>query len=91
VSFGWRGHEGTSPNHPNPEQLRQSPDQLPEALNMKNVALRMGFSALILAVAVLNQQIAVAVISALERLSRSAEIQGTITKPLGPLVADIFQ
>jgi len=90
MSFGWPGHDDSSSNHQAVEQLKQSPDPLREPSDIKRVAIGTGIAALILAVAILNQQIVLAIISTLERVGRSAEIQGALAQPLGQLFSGIF-
>lgn len=90
MSFGWPGHDGSSSNHQAVEQLKQSPDPLREPSDIKRAAIGTGIAALILAIAILNQQIVLAIISTLERVGRSAEIQGALAKPLGQLFSGIF-
>jgi len=90
MSFGWPGHEDYSSSHRPLEQLNHPPDRLQEPSNIKRAAVGTGIAALILAVAILNQQIVLAIISTLERVGRSAEIQGALAQPLGQLFSGIF-
>lgn len=91
MSFGWPGHEDCSSNPQTREQLKLPPDPLPEPSNIKRAVTGTGVAALILAVGILNQQIALTAISTLDRVGRSAAIQGALAKPLGQLFASIFQ
>ena len=91
MSFGWPGHDDSSSNSQTLEQPKQPPDQSQEPSSVRRAAIGTGIAALILTVGILNQQIILAAISALERIGRSAEIQGALAKPLGKLLASTFQ